>query len=132
MSQIVTPPYYYDAESRQVRKDIGDIAYPVAQVCNWSDDTDPAGQFIVTACNEHATLKADKIALQVEVNRLKMDMDIVRSSLEAADQAMQNAADVQAQLVEALQRAINEAVADDLDDWFSNARAALSAARAAP
>ena len=62
-------------------------------------------EFIATACNDHETLKADRIALQLEVNRLKMDMDIVRGSLEVADQAMQNAADVQAQLVAALRLA---------------------------
>lgn len=68
---------------------------------------DPVGLawLIATACNEHDTLKADRIALQLEVNRLKMDMAIVRGSLEVADQAMQNAADVQGQLVAALQRA---------------------------
>ena len=58
MSEIVTPPFYYEAESRQVRKDIGDLAYPVAQVCNWSEDTHPTGHFIVRACNSHDQLVA--------------------------------------------------------------------------
>lgn len=34
-------------------------------------------------------------------------------------------------LVEALQRAIDEAVADDFHDWFANARVALSKVGAA-
>jgi hypothetical protein len=64
-----------------------------------------SAHFIATACNAYDTLKAELIALQVEANRLKIDMDIVRNSLETADQAMQNAADVQNQLVRALRLA---------------------------
>jgi hypothetical protein len=80
-----------------------------------------AADLIVRACNDH-----ERLLQQIEV--MKASTTDMQAALETASNKLDDAAKVQAQLVAALQRVLDEAVADDLDEWFANARAALAAA----
>ncbi|WP_157889309.1 hypothetical protein [Chromobacterium subtsugae] len=51
------------------------------------------------------------------------------SRLEQSIIHARNTAEQRDQLLAALERAVAEAVADDLDDWFANAKAAIAAVK---
>jgi hypothetical protein len=65
------------------------------------------------------------------IERNGIDLVVLEQDRIEARTALAAAKAREAQLVAALQRAIDEAVADDQDEWFANARAALAATGAA-